>query len=103
MKKAGGTPPQAFIHALIMANQKSGAASHSAVRNQHSSKHIQSLTRAAAARLGVAHTPIPPKHCFEADVAADRKLAAVMCAIAQVANQRGTTFTQQIETWEAGE
>ena len=44
-----------------------------------------------------------PEHDFQADVAADRKLAAVMCAIAQVANQRGTTFTQQVDIWEAGE
>ena len=86
-----------------MANLSSGAASHSAARNQHSSKHIQSLTNAAAARLGGARLPMPPEHDFQADVAADRKHAALMCAIAQVAKQRGTTFTQQIETWEAGE
>ena len=48
---------------------------------------------------------LPPEHDFLADVEADRKLAAVMCAVARIAKQRGKTFTQQVEIWtkEEGE
>lgn len=47
--------------------------------------------------------PVPPEHDFLADVEADRKLVAVMCAVARIAKQRGTTLTQQVDIWEAGE
>ena len=64
---------------------------------------VQSLTAAAAKRLGLGELDVPPEHDFLADVTADRKLVAVMCAVARVAKQRGTTFTQQMEIWEVGE
>ena len=71
-------------------------------------QEIESITEAAAARLAsvpyyARPMPVPPEHDFLADVEADRKLAAVMCAIARIAKQRGTTFTQQVDIWEAGE
>ena len=70
--------------------------------------HIQSITEAAAARLAsvpywAQPMPLPPEHDFLADVEADQKLVAVMCAMARIAKQRGTTFTQQVDIWEAGE
>ena len=64
---------------------------------------VQSLTAAAAKRLGSGDLDVPPEHDFLADVEADRKLVAVMCAVARVAKQRGTTFTQQMEIWEVSE
>ena len=68
-----------------------------------SDTRIQSITHAAAKRLGTGPLPIPPEHDFLADVEADRKLVAVMCAMARVAKQRGTTLTQQGDIWEADE
>ena len=70
-------------------------------------QEIQSITEAAAARLAsvpyyARPQPVPPEHDFLADVGADRKLVAVMCAVARIAKQRGTTFTQQLEIWEVG-
>ena len=69
---------------------------------------IESMTEAAAARLAsvpyyARPMPVPPEHDFLADVEADRRLVAVLCAIARIAKQRGTTLTQQVEYWEAGE
>ena len=65
---------------------------------------IQSLTAAAAKRLGLGQLEVPPEYDFLADVEADRKLVAVMCAVARIAKQRGTTFQRQMEVWEgAGE
>ena len=64
---------------------------------------VQSLTAAAAKRLGLGELDVPPEHDFLADVGADRKLVAVMCAVARIAKQRGTNFTQQLEIWEVGE
>ncbi|ABB35441.1 hypothetical protein Syncc9605_1692 [Synechococcus sp. CC9605] len=69
---------------------------------------IESMTEAAAARLAsvpyyARPMPVPPEHDFLADVKEDRKLAAVMCAIARIANQRGKTFTQQVDIWEVGQ
>ena len=64
---------------------------------------VQSLTAAAAKRLGLGELNVPPEHDFLADVGADRKLVAVMCAVARIAKQRGTNFTQQLEIWEVGE
>ena len=68
------------------------------------------LIEAAAKRLAsvpywAQPLPLPPEHDFLADVEADRKLAAVMCAVARIAKQRGKTFTQQVEIWtkEEGE
>ena len=66
--------------------------------------HIHSITDAAAERLAsvpywAQPLPVPPEHDFLADVAADRKLVAVMCAIARIAKQRGTTFKEQVEIW----
>ena len=71
-------------------------------------QQIESMTEAAAARLAsvpyyARQLPVPPEHDFQANVKADRQLAALMCAIARIAKQRGTTFTQQIEIWEVGE
>lgn len=43
---------------------------------------------------------IPPAYDFLADVERDRKLAAVMCACARIARQRGKTFTEQVEIWK---
>ena len=65
---------------------------------------IQSMTDAAAKRLAsvpywAQPLPLPPEHDFLADVAADRKLVAVMCAVARIAKERGKTFTQQVEIW----
>ena len=67
--------------------------------------HIQAITNAAAKRLAAVPywaqpLPLPPEHEFLADVAADRKLVAVMCAIARIAKQRGITFAQQVEIWK---
>ena len=64
---------------------------------------IQSITEAAAKRLSNSDLPVPPEYDFQADVTADRKLSAVMCAIARIAKQCGTTFTQQVDIWEEGE
>ena len=64
---------------------------------------VQSLTAAAAKRLGLGELEVPPEHDFLADVGADRKLVAVMCAVARIAKQRGTTFQRQMEIWEVGE
>ena len=64
---------------------------------------IQSITEAAAKRLSNGDLPVPPEYDFQADVTADRKLGAVMCAIARIAKERGTTFTQQVDIWEEGE
>ena len=64
---------------------------------------VQSLTAAAAKRLGLDELEVPPEHDFLADVGADRKLVAVMCAVARIAKQRGTTFQRQMEIWEVGE
>lgn len=66
------------------------------------------MTEAAAARLAsvpyyARPLPVPPEHDFLEDVEADRKLAALMCAIARIVKQRGKTFTQQVDIWEAGE
>jgi hypothetical protein len=58
---------------------------------------------AAAKRLSNSDLPVPPEYDFQADVTADRKLSAVMCAIARIAKQCGTTFTQQVDIWEEGE
>ena len=62
------------------------------------------MTDAAAKRLAsvpywAQPLPLPPEHDFLADVEADRKLVAVMCAVARIAKQRGKTFTQQVEIW----
>ena len=44
--------------------------------------------------------PLPPEYDFLADVEADRRLAAVMCATARIAKQRGETFASQVEIWK---
>ena len=44
--------------------------------------------------------PLPPAYDALLDVERDRKLAAVMCAVARVAKQRGKTFPQQVEIWK---
>lgn len=62
---------------------------------------IQNITRAAAARF-TEPLPLPPDYDFEADAQNDLKLAALMCAIAQLSKDRGTTITQQLDAWEAG-
>ena len=72
-------------------------------RQSTDTQHIQSLTEAAAQRLGTGPLDLPPEYDFQADVQSDHKLAALMCAVAQIAKQRGTTFTQQVDIWEAGE
>ena len=64
---------------------------------------VQSLTAAAAKRLGSGELNVPPEHDFLADVTADQKLIAVMCAVARIAKQRGTTIQRQMEIWEVGE
>ena len=64
---------------------------------------IQAITEAAAKRLSNGDLPMPPEYDFQADVTADRKLGAVMCAVARIAQQRGTTFTQQVDIWKEGE
>jgi hypothetical protein len=74
-----------------------------AARQSTDNNRIQSLTEAAAKRLSNGDLPVPPEYDFQADVTADRKLGAVMCAIARIAKQRGTTFTQQVDIWEEGE
>ena len=74
-----------------------------AARQSTDNNRIQSLTEAAAKRLSNGELPVPPENDFQADVTADRKLGAVMCAIARIAKQRGTTFTQQVDIWEEGE
>ena len=60
------------------------------------------MTQAAAARFAEP-LPLPPEYDFQADVQNDLKFAALLCAIRQIANQRDTTNTQQLDTWEAGE
>ena len=64
---------------------------------------IQAITEAAAKRLSNSDLPMPPEYDFQADVTADRKLGALMCAVARIAKERGTTFTQQVDIWEEGE
>ena len=96
MKKAVPTPPRKTL--LVVMNSTEG---------RLSTDEVQSITEAAAARLAsvpyyARPMPVPPEHDFLADVEADRKLVAVMCAIARIAKQRGTTFTQQVDIWEAG-
>ena len=44
-------------------------------------------------------SPLPPEHDFLADVLADRKLVALLCAVNRIAKQRGVTLTQQIGIW----
>ena len=66
---------------------------------------IQSITEAAAERIAsvpywAEPLPVPPEYDFLADVEQDRKLVAVMCAIARIAKQRGTTFKEQVEIWK---
>ena len=62
------------------------------------------MTDAAAKRLAsvpywAQPLPLPPEHDFLADVKEDRKLAAVMCAVARIAKQRGESFAEQVEIW----
>ena len=66
---------------------------------------IESITEAAAQRIAsvpywAEPLPVPPEYDFLADVEKDRKLVAVMCAIARIAKQRGTTFAEQVEIWK---
>lgn len=66
------------------------------------------LIQAAAKRLAAVPywaqpLPLPPEHDFLADVRGDLKLAAVMCAVARIAKQRGKSFTKQVEIWTKGE
>ncbi len=66
--------------------------------------HIQSITNAAAQRLAAVPyyaqpLPLPHEHDFLADVRADLILAAVMCAVARIAKQRGKSFSEQVEIW----
>ena len=60
------------------------------------------MTQAAAARFAEP-LPLPPEYDFQADVQADLKFAALLSAIRQIAKHCGTTITQQLDTWEAGE
>lgn len=71
-------------------------------RQSTDTQHIQSVTQAAAARFAEPLT-LPPEYDFQADVQNDLQFAALLCAIRQIAKQRGTTITQQLDTWEAGE
>ena len=66
---------------------------------------IESITEAAAQRIAsvpywAEPLPVPPEYDFLADVEKDRKFIAVMCAVARVAKQRGTTFAEQAEIWK---
>ena len=74
-------------------------------RQQHSSEAIQTTTAKAAERLAeipfwAVPLPLPPEYDALADVERDRQLAAVMCATARIARQRGKTFTEQVEIWK---
>ena len=71
-------------------------------RQSTDTQHIQSVTQAAAARFAEP-LPLPPEYDFQADVQNDLQFAALLCAIRQIAKQRGTTITQQLDTWESGE
>ena len=68
-----------------------------AARQSTDNNRIQSLTEAAAKRLSNGDLPVPPEYDFQTDVTADRKLGAVMCAVAHIAKERGTTFAQQVD------
>ncbi|KZR88116.1 hypothetical protein MITS9509_01556 [Synechococcus sp. MIT S9509] len=70
-------------------------------RQSTDNAQIQALTQSAAARFA---QPLPavPDYGFQADVQNDLKLAALLCAIRQIADQRGTTVIDQLDTWEAG-
>ena len=46
--------------------------------------------------------PLPPEHDFQADVAQDLKLAAVMCAVALTAKNRGVSIEEQLKAWNYG-
>ena len=85
-----------------MANFQTGATTHSVARSQHSTKYIQSLSAAAAARLGEAKGPIPLR---EHRIASEEKLGelALLSAIQQVANKYDLSITQLVDKWEAGE
>ena len=66
---------------------------------------IESITEAAAQRIAsvpywAEPLPVPPEYDFLADVEKDRKFIAVMCAVARIAKQRGTTFAEQAEIWK---
>ena len=74
-------------------------------RQQHSSAAIQSTTAKAAQRLAeipfwAVPLPLPPEYDFLADTEADMRLAAVMCAVARIAKERGETFASQVEIWK---
>ena len=71
-------------------------------RQSTDNAQIQAITQSAAARFAQP-LPAPPDHGFQADVQNDLKLAALLCAIRQIADQRGTTVIDQLDTWEAGE
>ena len=71
-------------------------------RQSSDTQHIQSVTKAACRRFAQS-LPLPPEHDAQADVQADLKFAALAFAIHQIAQQRGTTLTDQLDTWEAGE
>ena len=66
---------------------------------------IESITEAAAQRIAsvpywAEPLPVPPEYDFLADVEKDRNFIAVMCVVARVAKQRGTTFAEQVEIWK---
>ena len=94
MKKAGSTPPQEIL--LNTVNSTSG-------RLSSDTQSIQSLPEDAAKRLGTGPLHVPSEYDLQAVARSDLKLAALMCAIARIAQQRGKTITQQLDVWEAGE
>ena len=95
MKKAGSKPPRKPC--LSTLNSTEG-------RLSTDKQSIQSMTDAAAKRLAsvpywAQPLPLPPEHDFLADVREDLKLAAVMCAVARIAKERGKSFAEQVEIW----
>ena len=71
-------------------------------RQSTDNAQIQALTQSAAARFAQP-LPAPPDHDFQAELQNDLRFAALLCAIRQIADQRGTTVIDQLDTWEAGE
>ena len=106
MKRGRSSPPAPSeeLHKAIMPSENNQPRV-SLGRQQHSSEAIQSTTAKAAQRLAeipfwAVPLPLPPEYDFQADVEADRRLAAVMCAVARVAKDRGETFASQVEIWK---
>lgn len=46
--------------------------------------------------------PLPPEIDFEADVQSDLKVVALIAAIKEISQQRGTSIPSQLDAWNYG-